>query len=195
MLQAQRGSLRIMWIMMIAVVLAIGGGYYVMHRNAGREADSNPLVPTETLIPNARKKEIEERTFLEARKIVVTLAEQRNSGESGSATIESVGGQTRVYLRLNGAPKGAVHPAQIRSGSCKALGEVAYTLSDVVNGISETILTPPIGQMVAVIQTTGLALNIQRSADEAAVSVVCGDLQNPETLWNEALPETSSGSK
>ena len=108
-----------------------------------------------------------------AEPLVVALASQSGSGESGRATLEEVDGQIKVTINLTGDPKDVAQPAHLHKGSCAALGEAVYTLIPVENGLSETVLTI---SRLALEDNLPLALNVHQSADAIDTYVACGDV-------------------
>lgn len=108
--------------------------------------------------------------------LVVDLSEQNSSGESGVARLVSLanGTRTKVSLELSGAPEGVRQPAHIHLGSCPEVGGVKYPLVFPVNGKSETVLEVSLEQLKAELP---LAINVHKSASEAAVYVACGDME------------------
>lgn len=111
---------------------------------------------------------------------IVILNEQNNSGEQGVAIItETDDGMARVDLGLSGMPTGIPRSAYLHWASCADLGEIAYTLSNVLaeegtDGASETVLDVSLSQLKSEFP---LALKVYKSeAGEANVSVACGDL-------------------
>lgn len=104
----------------------------------------------------------------------VTLYEQNNSGESGTATFEEQAGKTKVTLRMAGAPNGVAQPAHIHVGKCPTPGAVKYPLTNVVKGESVTVLDMPLAQLAA---QGDLAVNVHKSAQESSFYVACGDLK------------------
>ncbi len=105
------------------------------------------------------------------------LGEQNQSGETGIATLTEQNGQTKVVVTLVAAPGASVsasQPAHIHLGSCPNPGEVKYPLTNVVKGISETVLPVTIAQLKAMMP---LAINVHKSAEEVKVYTACGDLK------------------
>ena len=106
----------------------------------------------------------------------VELAEQNSSGQSGRVTVTEDGEQVKVVIELDGTGDVA-QPAHIHTGSCDTLGDVAYPLSDVVDGRSETMLDTTIEELQdGVTADAGLAVNVHASADDADTYVACGEL-------------------
>ena len=110
----------------------------------------------------------------ETDEIVVNLAEQNDSGESGTATIIEEAGGVRVVLRLTGSPEGVAQPAHIHVNSCANIGGVQYPLAPVVDGFSDTT----VGASLEDLRTDlPLSINVHKSAEEASVYVACGDIE------------------
>ena len=104
--------------------------------------------------------------------ITVTMNEQNDSGESGTATLTAMGDQTRVVLNLTGAPAGP-QPAHIHMGTCANLNpQPEYPLTNVENGQSETVV--PVA--LASLMNGNFAINVHRSPEEVQVYVSCGDI-------------------
>ena len=109
----------------------------------------------------------------------IRLAEQNKSGETGTATLLDGAKGLIVRLRLNGG--GDVdQPAHIHKGTCDKLDpKPKYGLKSVHDGQSET--TVP-GITIAQLQKPGApyAINVHKSAKEAAIYVSCGNLTAPK---------------
>lgn len=105
--------------------------------------------------------------------VTVQLAEQNGSGEAGTATLTSEGAaSTKVVLELSNPPADP-QPAHIHEGTCAKLNPTPkYALSNVVNGKSET--TVAVG--LTALQQADYAINVHKSAAEAAVYFSCGDI-------------------
>lgn len=106
--------------------------------------------------------------------MTVSLAAQNDSGETGTATLTEKDGKVSVTVNVANAPEGVPQPAHIHSGACPTPGPVVYPLTNVVNGMSETVLDV---DMATLRQGLPLAVNVHKSAAEVQVYVSCGDLQ------------------
>ena len=105
--------------------------------------------------------------------MVVTLSEQNDSGETGTATLVEADGMLMVTLAMEESPAGVPQPAHIHVGACPDVGAVAYALENVVDGASETTLELTLAMLES---ETPLAINVHKSAVEAGVYTSCGDL-------------------
>lgn len=103
--------------------------------------------------------------------IVVPLAAENSSGESGTATLEDVNGKVVVTVALNGFVSGVSQPAHLHVGACPGVGAVKYPLTPVVNGASVTTLNVTLADLKSQLP---LALNVHKSASEVSVYTACG---------------------
>ncbi len=102
------------------------------------------------------------------------LGEQSSSGEAGTATVLQGVKGVIVKVRLKGAPDGVDQPAHIHKGTCAKLDpKPMYGLNIVKNGQSQT--TVP-NTTLADLQKGDYAINVHKSAKEAAVYVSCGNV-------------------
>jgi hypothetical protein len=105
--------------------------------------------------------------------MTITLLEQNKSKQAGIATITELGDKVSVKLQIAGASASA-EPAHIHAGKCPKPGEVKYPLTDVVGGMSETMLNVSMSTLKSMLP---LVISVQRSKAETGVYVACGDLQ------------------
>jgi hypothetical protein len=105
--------------------------------------------------------------------VIVELAEENNSGESGTATLTATGDRTQVVLELTN-PTTDSQPAHIHEGSCgPALNpEPLHGLLNVMQGRSDTVVDRPLSELTA----GRLAINIHESDAELETYVACGNL-------------------
>lgn len=102
------------------------------------------------------------------------LTEQNNSGEHGTATVLQGVNGVIVKLRLAGYAEGVDQPAHIHKGTCAKLDpKPTYPLSMVHDGISQTTVA---NTTLADLQKGDYAINVHKSAKEAAVYVACGNI-------------------
>jgi hypothetical protein len=108
--------------------------------------------------------------------ITVTLNQQNNSGQSGTAVIAPTkDGKVNVTLNLKGGNFTNPQPAHIHVGSCPKPGAVQYPLTNVVNGKSVTTLNVTMETLLA--SSDKLALNVHKSASDLNTYTACGDVK------------------
>lgn len=152
------------WIIVI-VVAALIGAYVLLMNNKTKEPATTQ---TNTI---TKYSDVTERT--------ISLKEQNGSGELGSAVLTEKDGKVTVTLDMTGAPKDTPQPAHIHSGSCPDVGAVAYPLTNVVNGKSQTVLDTTFAKLDA---KEPLAINVHKSVAESSTYVSCGNLGVAPTL-------------
>jgi len=108
--------------------------------------------------------------------VEVVIAALSDSGVSGSAMLKAQEGQTLVSLSLVGANASTTQPVHIHQGSCAELGDVAYPLTNVEAGASETVIDVPLMDLLAGLP---LAINIHKSVEDQATYLACGDIMMP----------------
>ena len=154
-------------IIIVGIIIVAVGGYLLYNATQQGKQVSPPAPTTQVTTPSQPSPSPEAMEQL-----TVTLSEQNKSGERGSATLKEVGGKIVVSLNLTGVPV-ATQPAHIHTGACPKVGGVKYPLTFPVGGKSETTLDVTLTQLLAQLP---LAINVHKSATEAAVYVACGDL-------------------
>ncbi|HEX3463380.1 MAG TPA: hypothetical protein VHS78_04955 [Candidatus Elarobacter sp.] len=108
----------------------------------------------------------------------IRLLPQNNSGESGTATLYDGVKGLIVKLRMSGSGGDVDQPAHIHKGTCEKLDpKPAYPLKPVHDGLSETTIE---SVTLAQLQKAPYAINVHKSAKEAAVYVSCGNLVAPK---------------
>ena len=117
------------------------------------------------------------------RSLSLTLAEQNQSSQSGTANIFEVGDKTKIELTLRNSPS-EPQPAHIHTGSCAELGGVKYPLTFPVNGTSDTTLDVSYDELLAELP---LAINVHKSVAEASVYVACADIKTNDGV-SSAMP-------
>jgi hypothetical protein len=104
--------------------------------------------------------------------LIVTLAAQNGSGETGTAVLTQVGGDGKVVVSIPNGPAGP-QPAHIHTGPCASLGAVVYPLQSLTSGSSTTTVKGvTIDQLVAAKD----AINVHKSANDLGVYVSCGNI-------------------
>jgi len=163
-IQTQKGLGLPIILAIIAIVLVVGAVMFTRNQ------------PVEEQAPTREEAEVmgkEEHEAMMTEEIIVPLMAQNDSGESGTAVITKIDGQTKVALSLTGAPATTPQPAHIHVGSCATLGGVDHALASVVNGSSETVLDIPITH---ILEHLPLAINVHKSVAQVGVYVACGDI-------------------
>lgn len=108
------------------------------------------------------------------RSLSLTLAEQNQSGQSGTANVYEQGDKTKIEVILRNSPTDTPQPSHIHTGSCAAIGGVKYPLSSLVNGESTTTLDVSYNQLLTELP---LAINVHKSAAESGIYVACADIK------------------
>ncbi len=104
--------------------------------------------------------------------LTVPLKAQNGSGENGTATLTQVGGDVKVAISIPNGPAGP-QPAHIHTGTCSALGGVAYMLTSLANGSSTTTVK---GVTIDQLLAAKDAINVHKSANDLGVYVSCGNI-------------------
>jgi len=101
------------------------------------------------------------------------LNERDRSGQSGKASLKEVDGKVVVSIFTEGGPSGVRQVAHIHAGTCENLGEIAYPLTSLYNGESETALEINMDQLFSGQQ---MALNVHKSSLQTSGSNSCANL-------------------
>ena len=104
--------------------------------------------------------------------IIVPLYALNDSGQSGVAILLDKGDTTEVVVDISPGAANVPQPIHIHAGSCDTLGDVAFALSNVVNGRSVTNVEASLAE----ITTGGFTINGHKSGDEIGIYVTCGDV-------------------
>jgi len=95
----------------------------------------------------------------------VVLKSRNGSSERGVARVTFGLHQTKVVIRLSGAPSGVRQPALIRKGGC--LGRILTRLGNIANGTT-------LAQVKPLLHRSGLAIVVHASTAKGAEVVACG---------------------
>jgi hypothetical protein len=106
----------------------------------------------------------------------VLLEEQNASGKSGTANLMEVAEGLQVVASVEPSAELVEAPAGIYMGTCETLGEQAYALSTVVNGLSETTLD---GVALDQVADDAHAVAVFASVDTPDELIACGDIPAP----------------
>ncbi|MCR4264475.1 MAG: CHRD domain-containing protein [Candidatus Roizmanbacteria bacterium] len=142
------------WMLILGAVIVLGALYYFFMMDRTSPTDDTMMEETTTTGSS------------------VVLDEQNASGETGTVSMTEENGQVTVVISLIGAPETA-QPAHIHTGSCPTPGAVVYPLSNVVNGVSSTVLDVSMDDLIS---QQPLAINVHQSATALNEYVACGDL-------------------
>ena len=157
------------WVVIYGVVGLIVYGaiyYFFLAKNGGYNYNQYGAQPTTAVNPTNSQRAL-------STGMLVRLAAENKSGESGTAVLKETNGQVTVTVTLTGYPKDVAQPAHIHVGTCPGVGAVKYPLTSIVNGKSTTVLEVTLAQLRA---QAPLAINVHKSAKEASVYTACGPL-------------------
>lgn len=155
--------------LIVGGIIIVGAIYFLMmERPASDDATLDNTMPTDG--SGAMEDEVSEGDMMT--EAAVLLSEQNESGETGMVTMTEENGQITVSISMSGAPETA-QPAHIHTGSCPTPGGIVYPLTDVVNGMSETVIDATMEDLRGQLP---LAVNIHQSAAEIQEYVACGDV-------------------
>jgi Cu/Zn superoxide dismutase len=101
---------------------------------------------------------------------------ENGSGETGTVTFTPILGGTRVYVKVDNEPDGAIQPDHIHVGGCPGVGAVKYPLKDVVFGHSTTFI-PGVTPDMIVGASGGYAVNVHAARDNMKTYVSCANIK------------------
>ena len=125
-----------------------------------------------------------------ANRLVIQLAEQNGSGQTGTATLTGTAdGKLMVMVELSNGSTVA-QPAHIHPGTCASLDpKPVYPLTSLTNGVSDTTVDVSLDTLLA----GQYAINVHKSAAEASVYVACGDIVNMQLGGGAGTEESGGG--
>jgi hypothetical protein len=156
------------WIILLIIVVG-GFFFYKSRQDAKMKADEQQKMMM--VQKDKEKKAMEEKA---EKSLTVKLAEQNNSKQTGTATVEEENGKIVVTLTLTGGAFTQPQPAHFHVGTCEKPGKVVYPLTEVKNGSSKTTLDVNLGKLN---DQTPLVLNVHKSDAELSVYTACGVLE------------------
>ena len=109
--------------------------------------------------------------------LVIKLATQNASGESGTATLTDSPDGLVVVVKASGGNAAGPQPEHIHDGTCAKLGGVKYPLKNLVDGASTTTI-PKV--TIADLLAGTYAINLHKSTSEIGVYTACGDIVKPK---------------
>lgn len=161
----------------LALIIVVGGC---------KKLTPPPITPSVNKSDEAAMKAKEEKAMMEKKAMdaakPVTLNQQNNSGQTGIAKIYEVEGKAKVSLAISSGASGVPQPAHIHEGTCAKLGPVVFSLTNVVNGASETMLTVPLS---SIFNGSSRAINVHKSQAEVSVYVACVDLVSEKEMMEK----------
>lgn len=101
----------------------------------------------------------------------LTLSEQGDSGQSGTATLTADGDSTRIVVELS-EPPGPPQPSHVHSGTCDDIGAVVQPLESVDDGRAESVVRMGLDEL----RRGGLIVHAHKSEAESKVSVACAEI-------------------
>lgn len=152
----------------VFAVILIGGYFLLANRGAAPQVNTDDL-------RNEAEQEVDEVAGDEDT-MTVALSAQNDSGQDGTATLTEEDGKVMVEIEVESSDEGEgiAQPAHIHMGACPEPGEIAYPLTNVVDGESETTLDVTLAELK---EQLPLAINVHKSAAEISVYTSCGDLE------------------
>jgi len=162
-------------LLIVLAVLVLGGGFwYIKSKNATTMTGGEEGLMVEEKSTDEDAMEGEGVAKLEGvMNVALVELPESTMKQTGTALFEEKDGAVVVTLSVSPAGK-VVQPAHIHMGTCPLPGEVVYPLTGLVDGKSVTNLNIT---MAALKEKMPLAINVHKSADEAAVYTACGDLK------------------
>lgn len=149
---------------MLLVVLGIIG-FMLADSNGGQNPLAVPtpgqVQPQSTALPSV------------SNEMDLVLDEQNSSGQSGTAKLTEEDDKVKVTLNIDSFPEDIAQPAHIHAGACANLGAIIYTLNNVENGKSETVVASSMDRLRS---QQPLAINVHKSESDFNTSVACGNL-------------------
>lgn len=153
-------------IIIILLVLGTLGGYFLL-------GDKFPFAVPKTSTSRSIAQPTRQIYQPPVREVAVSLNEENDSKQYGTAMLKEEGGKIMVMIDLNGATQGIKQPAHIHLGNCPGVGEVKYPLTSLENGKSETVLNTTFDDLKKYLP---LAINVHKSETEAKIYTACGNL-------------------
>jgi hypothetical protein len=108
---------------------------------------------------------------LAQQRVSVTIGPGRDEASgTGSATLEDIGGRTRVTVQVAATNPNMI--GHIHADACPGVGGVVFPLQNTVNGRSVTEINAPLSEVLS----RGRSINLHKSPDQAGIYVGCATL-------------------
>ena len=154
-------------IVVILLVAATLGGYFLL-------GDKLPFATLKTSTSRSFAQPTNQPIYQPpVREVLVSLYEEKKSGQYGTAMLKEEGGKIMVMIDLTGVAESIKQPAHIHLGNCPEVGDVKYPLTSLENGKSETELNLTFDELKKYLP---LAINVHKGETEAKIYVACGNL-------------------
>jgi len=155
-------------LIIIGTIIGLTVGYYIMMNSLTK---AEPLLDDQMQMTSQTSTENQQQPM--ERHVLVNLAAQNDSSQSGTATLVERDGKITVTIDVTPNTTGVAQPAHIHLGRCPTPGAVKYPLTNVENGKSVTVLDINFDTLK---EDLPLAININKSQDEAKVYTACGNV-------------------
>ena len=151
---------------LVLVLLVVGGWWY--KNKSGEE-----MMTTDSDMTLEGSDAGDDTAMMDDGTMTVDLAAVTGAAatQTGTATLKEVDGKVQVDLKVDPAMT-TPQPVHIHMGECPGVGEVKFTLTNIVDGMSTTTLDTTMDALKA----EKLAINVHKSADEVKVYTACGTL-------------------
>ncbi len=110
--------------------------------------------------------------------LTVMLNPSKSSEDEGSVELKNAeGGKTSIEVvmtRLSNSATTSAQPVYIRDGNCKEPGKIVMTLERLKNGVSKTIVTETIQELLA---KGDLIITVHKSATDTFAVTSCTELK------------------
>lgn len=167
----------------LMLALAMAGGVYMYMRSQTLKVQNQQVSleasaePTEAVVTETVATPTPEALIGTAGEIEIPLETIEKSGveQSGTAILKEESGKVIVSIEVNHPIEVTdPQPIHIHKGACPGVGAIAYPLTSLQDGVSETVLDVTLEDIK---KQLPLAINIHKSLKEATVYTACGNIQ------------------
>lgn len=155
--------------------LLLAGGYFLYTKYFQKAPQVQTPSQTQPQQGETNKKAGDIDFSKTGKAVTVDLAETKNSGVSGKATLTELDSKyVEVKIELSGRfASDSAMPAHIHQGACPEPGLVEYPLATVTGGKSDSVVAVPLSELMSKLP---LAVNVHKSVKESEVYVSCGNV-------------------